>query len=136
MGTTTEKHDYSFSDKNLNSGENSYRLKQIDFDGSYHYSNVVDVLFNAQPVGYSLEQNYPNPFNPTTTIKYSLPFDSYVKIVVYNSIRREVKVLEDGNQSSGYHDVVFNAAGLSSGVYFYRLQAGNFVQCKKFVLMK
>jgi photosystem II stability/assembly factor-like uncharacterized protein len=142
FGTTAEKHDYSFSDKNISSGEYNYRLKQIDFDGSCHYSNVVSIFYNQLPTGYALEQNYPNPFNPATTIKYSLPFDSNVKIVVYNSLGSEVKVLTKGSQLAGNHEVIFDASGLASGVYFYSLTAQpdngqkSFKQIKKALLLK
>ncbi len=85
---------------------------------------------------YGLSQNYPNPFNPTTTIKYSLPKSSNVRLVAYNILGKEVATLVNGNESYGYHSVNFNASNLASGVYFYRLQAGNFNSIKKLMLLK
>jgi len=83
-----------------------------------------------------LYQNYPNPFNPSTTIKYELPKSSMVRLSVYDILGREVSVLVNERKSAGSYEVKFDAAGLSSGVYIYRLQAGDFVQAKKFVVLK
>ncbi len=88
------------------------------------------------PKAYALEQNYPNPFNPTTTIKFSLPKSSNVKLAVYDILGRLVTKLIDGNLEAGYHKVQFNASNLASGVYFYRIEAGNFVNVKKLMLLK
>jgi photosystem II stability/assembly factor-like uncharacterized protein len=134
-GTTTERQDYSYSDKNLAEGKYSYRLKQIDFNGSFEYSDVVEVDFRAFN-SYLLEQNYPNPFNPTTTIGFGIQNKSNVKITILNSIGEEVAVVLNEEKEPGYHQVEFNAANLPSGVYFYRLQSGNFVEIKKMLLLK
>jgi hypothetical protein len=83
-----------------------------------------------------LKTNYPNPFNPSTTIEYGLPQDTYVRLEVFNVLGERVNVLTDGVQDAGYHSVVFDARGLPSGIYFYRLQAGDFVDTKKLILMK
>jgi hypothetical protein len=88
------------------------------------------------PTVYALEQNYPNPFNPTTTIKFTLPKNSDVKLAVYDILGRLVTKLVDGNFEAGYHEVQFNASNLASGVYFYRIEAGNFVKVKKLMLLK
>jgi len=88
------------------------------------------------PSMYDLEQNYPNPFNPTTTINYSLPQQGMVTLKVYNIIGQEVGTLVNGYRNAGTHSVAFNAQQLSSGVYFYRLQAGNFSSVKKMLLLK
>jgi len=85
---------------------------------------------------FVLYQNYPNPFNPTTVIKYQLPAVSEVRLAVYDLLGREVAILVNGKQEAGVHDLRFDASGLSSGVYFYRLRAGDFTQSKKFVLLK
>jgi hypothetical protein len=85
---------------------------------------------------FSLAQNYPNPFNPSTTIRYGVPRKSRVLLTVYNTLGQHVATLVEGDQGAGYHEVRFDAAGLSSGVYFYRLQAGDFVSTKKLLLLK
>ncbi len=86
QGTSTKENSYSFSDKNLESGNYTYKLIQIDFDGTRHESNTVNVEINSQPKEYALMQNYPNPFNPSTTIEYSIPDNENVKIKIYNPL--------------------------------------------------
>jgi hypothetical protein len=144
-GTTTEFNTYSYSDKPSTSGNVSYRLKQVDYDGSFTYSKVVDVDFNGIPTEFSLLQNYPNPFNPSTVIRYALPFDSKVNITIYNINGEVVKVLADGEFTAGQHEAQFSinsANGIASGVYLYSIKAvstdgkSNFVQTKKMVLIK
>jgi hypothetical protein len=141
-GTTIEPHDYSFIDSTATSGRWYYRLKQINLDGtSYTFDPVaVDVLtvvasVTAIPRAYQLNQNYPNPFNPSTTIRYGLPQKSQVTLKVYNTLGQLVTTLVNGEQGAGYHEVRFDGSNLASGVYFYRLQAGNFVQTKKLLLL-
>jgi photosystem II stability/assembly factor-like uncharacterized protein len=90
----------------------------------------------VSPVGFRLEQNYPNPFNPSTTIRYGLPSRSHVTLSVFNTLGQQVGVLQNGEQEAGYHEVQFNGSGLSSGVYFYRIQAGSFVQTRKLLLLR
>ncbi len=90
----------------------------------------------TQPKGYALAQNYPNPFNPTTTIGYELPVASEVSLTVYDVLGKEVMTLVKARQEAGSYRVNVNASGLSSGVYFYRLQAGSFVATKKMMLVK
>ncbi|MGD8781991.1 MAG: T9SS type A sorting domain-containing protein [Ignavibacteria bacterium] len=85
---------------------------------------------------YSLNQNYPNPFNPTTTIEFALPQNSDVKLVVYDILGRAVANLIDDNLAAGYHRINFNASNLATGVYFYRIKAGDFVSVKKLLLLK
>ncbi len=87
-------------------------------------------------VQFQLEQNYPNPFNPSTTITFELPKTSQVTLTVYDILGREVSVLVNERKSAGVHDVKFDASGLSSGVYFYRLQAGDFTQTRKLCLIR
>jgi hypothetical protein len=133
-GTTTEAQSYSFLD-NSAVGKVQYRLKQIDFDGQFEYSNVIEVDAGA-PKQFALEQNYPNPFNPSTTIRYQLPVASEVKLEVYDVLGKKIATLVNERQSAGAYQVVWNASGLSSGTYFYRLQAGTFVETKKMIMVK
>ena len=110
-GTTTEKSEYSFIDDfkyQSISGEITYRLKQIDLNGTFNYSNQINVTVDFTPKEYTLYQNYPNPFNPTTKIKFALPFDSRVKISVYNVLGELIGVLLDEVRTVGYHDIQFN----------------------------
>jgi len=141
-GTTTEAQSYSFLDRTA-VGKVQYRLKQVDFDGQFEYSNIIEVDAGAPKV-FALEQNYPNPFNPTTVISYQLPVASEVSLKVYDVLGREVMTLVNGRQEAGAYNFNFNASNLSSGVYFYRLQASatngasssNFVSTKKMMLVK
>jgi len=134
-GTTTETQAYSYTDKNLPAGNYVYRLKQIDFDGTFKYSKDVNVEV-ANLTTFILEQNYPNPFNPTTTIGFGIQNKSNVKITILNSIGEEVAVVLNEERESGFHQVEFNAANLPSGVYFYQIKAGDFMQTKKMILLK
>ncbi|MFN3346167.1 MAG: T9SS type A sorting domain-containing protein, partial [Chloroherpetonaceae bacterium] len=133
-GTTTEAQSYSFLDKAA-SGVVQYRLKQIDFDGKFEYSNVIEVNAGV-PTQFVLEQNYPNPFNPTTTITYSLPITSVVRLEIFDVLGKKVATLVSAKQEAGTYTHTLNASTLSSGVYFYRLQAGAFSQTKKMMLVK
>jgi hypothetical protein len=126
---------YSFTDKNLQSGKYQYRLKMIDNDGTFEYSKIVETEV-AVPKNYELNQNFPNPFNPNTVISYSLPLSSDVKLIVYNSLGQTVKVLENGFKNAGTYSVNFIAAELPSGTYFYKIEAGQFSQIKKMILLK
>jgi len=92
-------------------------------------------------MNYSLSQNYPNPFNPSTVIKYSIPVNvksemSDVKLVVYDILGKEIAILVNENQESGNYEIEFNASHFASGVYFYRLQNGNFTETKKMILLR
>src|SRR5690606_5372194 len=135
QGTSTEIHNYSFVDENPETGKSYYRLKQIDFDGTYTYSNIAEVDF-VLPVQYSLEQNYPNPFNPVTSIKYAISDKQFVQLKIFDVIGNEVATLVDREQPAGNYEIVFDASGFSSGVYFYKITAGNFIETKKMVLLK
>lgn len=139
FGSTTERKSYSFTDVNLSMGAYSYRLKQIDFDGTYEYSNEVFAEVSA-PKNFALLQNYPNPFNPATTIEFSFPEMSNVSIEIYNVIGELVASFVNQNLDAGYHSLNFNASNLPSGTYIYQLKAngqnGTFVDVKKMLLMK
>ena len=134
-GTTTSPKEYSFIDQMVESGEYYYRLKQIDFSGAYEYSNEISVEVTSILTS-SLVQNYPNPFNPFTTIQYSIPKQSIVTLRVYDVLGNEVAALVNEEKTAGTYEINFNASALSSGIYYYRLQAGSFVQTKKLVLLK
>lgn len=134
-GTTTEMHSYSFADKLLKGGKSIYRLKQMDYDGTFEYSKEVEVNV-IYGMNYSLSQNYPNPFNPTTKISYTIPQTGFVEINVYDAIGNLIKTLVSGSKDAGSYDVEFDGSGLTSGIYFYQIKSGNFTDTKKFVLMK
>ena len=135
FGTTTESKAYSYVDKKLNSGNYSYRLKQIDFDGSFSYSDVIEVEV-VTPSTFALEQNYPNPFNPSTTIRFSIPVETEVRLSVFNALGQEVAEIINSRLKEGYHEVDFDAVSMTSGIYFYRLEADKFVDVKKMIIIK
>ncbi len=134
-GSTTISHTYTYVDNPANNGVYQYRLKQIDYNGSFKYSNTTEVnllLVNS----FKLEQNYPNPFNPTTTIGYDIPSASFVTIKVYDMLGNEVTTLINEYVDAGVHEITFNASKLSSGVYLYRMTAGKYTMQKKMLLLK
>lgn len=138
-GTTSEKQSYSFIDQSTAGGKYFYRLKQVDFDGHYVYSEVVEI--SAIPMVYDLAQNYPNPFNPETTIKFQIPNEERVILEIYNSLGEKVKTLVDGIRQPGFYELKWdgtnnNNAALSSGLYIYRISAGKYVVSKKMMLLK
>jgi len=133
-GNSNSPKNYSFVDESPVSGKVEYRLKQIDNDGKYEYSKIVEI--SSEPTQFSLAQNYPNPFNPTTTIQYAIPSAEHVTIKVYNEIGEEVRTLVDENKEAGQYKATFNGSGLASGIYYYRISAGNFIKVKKLMLLK
>ena len=134
-GTTSQPETYSFADKMVSAGSYTYRLKQVDFDGTYKYSNTVEVKVNV-PLTFSLSQNYPNPFNPTTTISWQSPVGGWQTLKVYDVLGREVATLIDEYKPAGKYDVEFDGSNYSSGVYFYKLRDVNYTQIKKMILLK
>jgi hypothetical protein len=134
-GTTTRIRNYTFTDENVLPGLYLYRLKQIDFDGSSTYLDNIEVEVFA-PLVFSLEQNYPNPFNPSTTISYSIPVNGFITLKVYDVLGNEVAILVSEEKSAGNYKVLLDANNLSSGLYFYTLQSGNFSKTKKMILLK
>ncbi len=135
-GTTTETQYYSFIDGNLHPGSYTYRLKQVDYNGSYKYYELGETMEAGVISSFDLSQNYPNPFNPTTSITWQVPVTSHVTLKVYNLLGKEIAVLVNGEKPAGSYETEFNASSLPSGAYFYTIQAGNFVQTKKMILMK
>jgi len=130
----SEKH-YNFTDKLQVYGEYIYRLKQIDTDGAFEYSDEVTV--HAAPENYKLRaQNYPNPFNPATTIEYYLPEAGQVEITVHNVLGRMVKTLYAGVQQAGRQEITFRGDELSAGVYICRIQSRERILYIKMVLNK
>jgi hypothetical protein len=150
-GTTTQANSYTYTEDNLKNGRYKYRLKQIDFDGSFEYSKEIVIELNIS-FSFELAQNYPNPYskssggNPTTVIKFSIPnivgdakFASptaNVTLKVYDVLGKEVATLVNKKLSAGEYEVKFDGNGLPSGVYYYRLQAGNFAETKKMIILK
>ena len=135
LGTSPMGKIYTYLDASrLNEGESYYyRLQDVDFNGNITEHAEIEVSVVR---AYRLMQNYPNPFNPSTVISYQLPVASEVSLKVFDVLGREVAVLVSGRQKAGNYVVPFNGSGLSSGVYFYRLQAGQFVQTRKMMLVK
>jgi len=134
-GTTTESTDYIFIDEPLESGLYTYRLKQIDYNGDFKYSDEVDVNFIFAD-DFRLSQNYPNPFNPTTTIEYQIPKSSFVTIKVYDALGKEVVTLINEEKPAGVHEVEFEPKDLTSGLYLYKISVGGFEQTGKMLLLK
>jgi hypothetical protein len=136
--TTSNISRYTYTDNVAKFGEASYsyRLKQMDFDGSYKYYTLNNSVEISTPKTFSLDQNYPNPFNPSTTIAFSVPSDSKVSLQVYDILGKVVKTLVNGQKAAGSYTVSFDASSLSSGVYFYKLTAGENSLMKKMNLIK
>jgi hypothetical protein len=145
-GTTNEPQHYMFIDSSAYAARWYYRLRQIDLDGMVHFSDgvSVNVLTGVSQQGipdrFGLSQNYPDPFNPTTTIRYELPQAAHVTLKIYNVLGQEVATLVDGLQDAGYRSIVWNAANVSSGVYFYRITAvagtTTFTDVRKMLVVK
>jgi hypothetical protein len=163
-GTTLVRQEYFYLDKDIQPGRRHYRLRQVDLDGAIHYSQAifidagVDGIARPLPTMFILHQNYPNPFNGTTRIRYEIPGmrdhlpapttsgpasgqagrsgTSEVKLVVYDMLGRDVATLVDGAKAAGSHTATLDASGLASGVYIYRITAGNEVQRKKLVILR
>ena len=134
-GNSNSPKEYSFTNESPASGILYYRLKQIDNDGKYKYSGVVEVQ-SGIPVDFGLSQNYPNPFNPTTTIQYSLPKTGNVKLTVYNVLGEKVADLVNETKEAGIHTVNFDASNFNSGLYFYKIETNGFTQTRKMMLIK
>jgi len=134
-GTTTERQNYYFKDQSLSEGTYYYRLKQLDFNGEFDYSDEIIVEI-SNPVSFDLAQNYPNPFNPSTKINYTIAEAGFTSLKVYDVLGNEVATLVNGEKPAGEYDVEFSGSELNSGIYFYQLKAGSFIETKKMQLIK
>ena len=134
-GNSNSPKNYSFIDDKVSTGKYYYRLKQIDNDGQFEYSKIVEVSF-MKPNEFELSQNYPNPFNPSTTIRFNLPEASIVKLTIFNILGQEIRTLVNEFKESGVNTINFDASDLNSGMYIYKIEAGNFVQTRKMTLLK
>jgi len=142
-GTTSVPQSYAFLDGAVPAGTWYYRLKQVDLNGTLHYIEPVrvDLAVPSAPLGdipatFALMQNHPNPFNPSTTIRFDLAEAGNVSLKVYNAMGQTVSELVGGPRAAGRYSVVWDASGVASGVYFYRLVAGNYVATKKLVVLR
>jgi len=135
-GNSNSSKHYSYVDNSVRAGQSySYRLKQIDFDGQFEYSSIVNVEVGV-PMEFSLAQNYPNPFNPSTSIEYSVPSNEFVTLKIYDVLGNTVSTLVNENKEAGKYNITFDASNLTSGIYFYSINAGGFTQVKKMMLVK
>ena len=138
-GTSTNRVTYNFVDENLSANKYYYRLKQIDFDGTYEYSNELEIRIEGLNA-FQLHQNYPNPFNPSTVIRYQLPVSSQISIKIYDIMGKEVESIVDEYREAGLYEVNFESMSrkthLASGIYFYQLKAGEYIETKQMVLMR
>ncbi|HTO94417.1 MAG TPA: T9SS type A sorting domain-containing protein, partial [Bacteroidota bacterium] len=141
-GTTATAENYSFTDAAPGTGTVYYRLKQLDLDGTFRYSDGIEVAIASGiagpefPTEFSLAQSYPNPFNPTATIRYGIPVKAHVTLEVFTALGQRVATLVNEDEEAGYHDVKFNATGLASGAYFYAITAGDYRATKKLALVR
>jgi len=142
-GTTTEPKKYSFQNNisDLKKTKIYYRLKQIDYNGNFSFSDEVEI--SNFPDVYSLDQNYPNPFNPSTIIKFNLANAGFTTLKLYDVLGKEVAILVNGALEAGAHEVSFDASnlpadrlGLPSGTYFYTLTSGSFTESRKMMFLK
>ena len=135
-GNSNSPKKYYFEDSKLSNTSYKYRLKQVDNDGSFAYSNIVSVLIGQTPNSFALSQNYPNPFNPSTKISWQSPVSGWQTLKVYNILGNEVATLVNEFREAGSYEIDFNASQLTSGVYIYKISAGNFSDTKKMILSK
>jgi hypothetical protein len=135
-GNSNAPKEYSFVDNASASGTYAYRLKQIDRDGRFEYSDQIEITVSQMPQKFLLMQNYPNPFNPATTIRFAVPVSGFVSLKVYDALGKEIATVVHEVKDAGEHAAQFNASALPSGTYFYTLRSGNSVETKKMMLLK
>ena len=134
-GNSNSPKNYSFEDENPPAGTVQYRLKQVDTDGQFTYSDIISVEVGI-PSRFELKQNFPNPFNPTTNIVYNLPVDGFVTLKIYDVIGNEVETLVNENKKAGRYVIAFDGSNLTSGVYFCRINSGYYSASIKMMLVK
>jgi hypothetical protein len=135
-GTSSSLAEYSYIDNSISSGKYYYRLKQMDYNGTYELSNTVEA-FVGLPKGFVLEQNYPNPFNPSTNIKFGFDNNTKAELKIYNVLGKEIATLFNETAEAGrIYNIDFDASALSSGVYYYKLTGNNSAEVKKMLLLK
>jgi len=135
-GTTNSMNHYSYNDRDLNIGKYNYRLKQIDLNGSFEYYNLSNEVVIGVPEIYSLSQNYPNPFNPVTHLGFGISNPGFVSLKVYDILGNEIKTLVNEIKPAGYYEVEFKGSDLSSGIYYYSMEAGSFIETKRMIFLK
>ncbi|NUN08926.1 MAG: T9SS type A sorting domain-containing protein [Ignavibacteriaceae bacterium] len=135
-GNSNSPKSYSFADNDIENGTYLYRLKQLNTDGSFDYSNEISAVVSFIPDKFLLMQNYPNPFNGETIIKYQLPEDGFITIKLFNVLGNESGVIINEFKKAGPHTVIFRAGDLSSGVYYYRMSSGNISHTARMILIK
>jgi hypothetical protein len=134
-GNSNSPHSYRFIDKNLTQGSYSYRLKQIDNDGTTKYIGTTQTIVE-KPKKFEVAQNYPNPFNPATKIAFNIPENGNVRITIFNAIGQTVRTLTNEYLEAGLHTVELDSKGLESGLYFYKIEASGFSEVRKMMLVK
>jgi hypothetical protein len=135
-GNSNSPKEYFFEDSKLSNNTYQYRLRQVDNDGSFAYSNIVKVNIDQLPNNFALNQNYPNPFNPGTKISWQSPVGSWQTLKVYDILGNEVATLVNEFREAEFYEVDFNASHLTSGIYIYKINVGNFSETKKMMLTK
>ena len=136
-GNSNSPKNYSFIDRGINYGNFAYRLKQIDNDGTYEYSDEIEIDAGKIPNDFVLEQNYPNPFNPSTTIRFAINESVPTSLKIYDVLGNEVEELFNGSTEAGkVYNLEFKAENLSSGIYFYRLETPTKILHRKMLLIK
>jgi hypothetical protein len=135
-GTSNKEHIYNFSDSEMKETSTYYyRLKQIDNDGQFEYSSIIEVdIFTLNE--YSLSQNYPNPFNPSTTVEFYLPKESNVKLLIYDVLGNEVQTIFNEVKAAGIYKSSIDMDNFAAGIYYYRLTADYFNRTNKMILLK
>jgi len=134
-GNSNSPKEYSFTDIPSGGTKFNYRLKQIDNDGKFEYSNVISIEINI-PLQYSLRQNYPNPFNPTTAISYSIPKEGLVTLKIYDVLGNEVALLVNNNQEAGNYEVIYEGRTQASGIYICKMSSGGYTSSIKMLMLK
>ncbi|MFA7359999.1 MAG: T9SS type A sorting domain-containing protein [Candidatus Kapaibacterium sp.] len=135
-GNSTVTRNYNYKDNNLATGTYEYRIKQIDYNGNFNYYNLEGSVNIGAPRKFALTQNYPNPFNPVTKIRFEVPASEFISLKIFDITGRKIRTLVNEKLNAGVYEREFNGAELTSGIYFYRIEAGKFSDTKKMMLIK